>query len=227
MAFKILLVDDDEELLEMLSELFAGIFKLQVCHDGVQARERLRSGDYDLVVLDVMLPGLDGMTLLDELRAFSAMPVIMLTAAASEKERIRGLDRGADDYLGKPFSAEELRSRIEAVLRRSGVRATAGMGRGPALTVDRALQQVICAHTPIDLTLAEFKVFEALYDTPGKPVSRDYLCVHALGRTLTPHDRSIDTHVSNLRRKLRACEAMFTIRSVRGAGYQYTAVGLG
>lgn len=225
MAFRILLVDDDDELLEMLGELFAGIFELGFCHDGLSARECLRADTYDLVVLDVMLPGLDGMSLLDELRTCSDIPVIMLTAAASEGERIRGLDRGADDYLGKPFSAAELRSRIEAVLRRSSARPAGVFGQRSVLMLDRVAQQVIFADLSVHLTGAEFKVFEVLYNAPGQAVSRDHLCERALGRALTAHDRSIDTHVSNLRRKLRVCEAVFRIRSVRGSGYQFAPVG--
>lgn len=225
MAYKVLLVDDDDELLEMLSELFAGVFELGFCLDGLSAREYLRSHDYDLVVLDVMLPSLSGMELLDELRSFSDTPVIMLTAAASEAERIDGLDRGADDYLGKPFSVAELRSRIEAVLRRSGTRSPTLVANEPVFTLDRAVQQVICEDVSIPLTHAEFKVLEVLYNAAGRPITRDHLCEHALGRALTVHDRSIDTHISNLRRKLKACEALFRIRSVRGAGYQFLSVG--
>lgn len=226
MAFRILLVDDDEELLGMLGEIFAGTFELGFCHDGLHARERLQAERYDLVVLDVMLPGLDGMSLLDELRRVSDLPVIMLTAAASESERVRGLDRGADDYLGKPFSAAELRSRIEAVLRRSAGRAFTARDRCSLLTLDPAIHQVVCADVSVHLTAAEFKVLEVLYSTPGRTVTRDYLCEQALGRLLTAHDRSIDTHVSNLRRKLRACESMFRIRSVRGSGYRFSPIAL-
>ncbi len=196
----------------------------------------------DLVVLDVMLPGRSGFELLRELRSREArLPILMLTARGDAVDRILGLELGADDYLSKPFDPRELAARIRAVLRRAIAPAAAGTGgadaavaelRAGALVLDLARRRADLAGQPVELTGAEFRVLSRLVRDAGRLVSRADLTEDALGRTLTLYDRAIDTHVSNLRRKLEraaaaaqagdmgAGEPALEIRSVRGAGYE-------
>jgi len=200
----------------------------------------------DLVVLDVMLPGRSGFELLRELRAREArLPILMLTARGDAVDRILGLELGADDYLSKPFDPRELAARIRAVLRRATTPANAGAGGGDAavtdmragaLVLDLARRRADFAGRPVELTGAEFRVLSRLVRDAGRLVSRAELTEDALGRKLTLYDRAIDTHVSNLRRKLERAKAAvqvggavadpgglsgaLEIRSVRGAGYE-------
>ena len=229
-ATSVLIVDDDRELAQMLTEyLTAEGFVTAVAHDGSTALNKLATNKYELVILDVMLPSLNGFDVLRNLRQSLSVPVIMLTAHGTDVDRIVGLELGADDYLGKPFNPRELVARIRAVLRRFSVRE--GASGAPALPVtvgplriEPATFGVTLEGKQIRLTGTEFRVLEMLMRTPGQVQSRDLLTERVLGRKLTPYDRSIDTHISNLRRKLGlGVPGLPEIRSIRGTGYVLTA----
>lgn len=228
----VLIVDDDRELAQMLTEyLMAEGFVATVAHDGSTALNKLATNKYELVILDVMLPSLNGFDVLRNLRQTLSVPVIMLTAHGTDVDRIVGLELGADDYLAKPFNPRELVARIRAVLRRCSSRDTASGSPAPAVSVgqlrlDPATFGVTLEGKQIRLTGTEFRVLEMLMRTPGQVQSRDLLTERVLGRKLTPYDRSIDTHVSNLRRKLGlGVPGLPEIRSIRGTGYVLTAQG--
>src|SRR6267142_5705910 len=204
---RVLLVDDDAELAELVGEYLAREgFSLDAETDGARAVDRAASGDYQLTVLDVMLPGVSGFDVLRALRATSRIPVLMLTARGDDVDRIVGLELGADDYLSKPFNPRELVARMRAILRRANLRA--GRGATPdelavgRIVLNTGMHQVRVAEVPAALTGAEFRVLELLMRSVGQVISREALTEQALGRTLVPYDRSIDTHISNLRRKL-------------------------
>jgi two-component system response regulator CpxR len=226
----LLVVDDDTELCELLSEYLAPEgYDVEAVHSGMEGVERALSGDHALVVLDVMLPDVRGFEVLRQLRAQSRMPVLMLTARGNEQDRILGLEMGADDYLPKPFNPRELCARIEAILRRSGGDRAAMDARAAAeLTVDdvsmnKASRTVRRGRDTIELTTVEFDLLEALLRAAGRVIPRDELVRTVLNRPFSPFDRSIDTHVSNLRRKLGPSpDGSERIKSVRGIGYQYT-----
>jgi DNA-binding response OmpR family regulator len=226
---RILLVDDDRELTSMLSEyLTRESFEVEVVHDGDAALARLGAAGEpapDLVILDVMLPGCSGLDVLRALRTREAPPpVLMLTARGDDVDRIVGLELGADDYLSKPFNPRELVARMRAVLRRVSDRS---LPHEPlvlgALRLDPARHRVTQQGVAVELTGAEFRVLEVLIRATGRIVSREHLTEQALGRRLELYDRSIDTHVSNLRRKLGlGPTAALEIRGIRGAGYLLT-----
>jgi DNA-binding response OmpR family regulator len=185
------------------------------------ALDRLVRGPVDLVVLDVMLPELSGFEVLRRIRATSRMPVIMLTARGEEVDRVVGLEMGADDYLAKPFSPRELVARIRAVLRRmtgDGQQTNGILAWGPLRLDLRARRADVNEHD-LELTAAELRILELLVRADTKTVTRDELMTQALGRRLLPTDRSLDTHVSNLRRKLMKATDRVTVQSVRGTGY--------
>jgi two-component system response regulator CpxR len=187
----ILIIDDDTELCELVTEYLEDEgLDVDSVHDGVAGVERCHADEPDLVILDVMLPGLGGFAVLAKIRETSKVPVIMLTARGEEVDRIVGLEMGADDYLPKPFNPRELVARIRAILRR-----TAG-------TEEPGGEQVSCASGEVDLTGAEFAVLETLARAAGTVVSRDDLSRRALDRRASAFDRSLDVHLSNLRRKL-------------------------
>jgi two-component system response regulator CpxR len=219
---KILMIDDDTQLATMLSEyLSAESFSLETIADGAEGLEAASAGDHDLIVLDVMLPGLSGFEILRQLRdRGSKKPVLMLTARGDDIDRIVGLEMGADDYLPKPFNPRELVARIKAVLRRSGEALNnavpAELTVGP-LKINTRRREAKLDDAPLKLTNAELIVLFTLAQSAGEVVSREVLTRTALGRQLLPDDRSLDTHVSNLRRKLAG--GAIQIRSVRGAGY--------
>jgi two-component system response regulator CpxR len=222
----ILLVDDDRELDLMLTEyLSAEPFSIVTALDGTEALDLLAKGSFDLVILDVMLPSLNGFDVLRRLRQTLTVPVIMLTARGDDIDRILGLELGADDYLPKPFNPKELVARIHAVLRRT---ARSVEHPNPTVAVDSlhlhtaTLQATIDGRT-VRLTGTEFRVLELLMRGAGQTQSRESLTERILGRRLSAYDRSIDAHISNLRRKLvdkngRGIE----IRNIRGAGYILT-----
>ena len=231
-ATSVLIVDDDRELAQMLTEyLTAEGFVTTVAHDGVTALNKLGANKYELVILDVMLPSLNGFDVLRNLRQTLSVPVIMLTAHGTDVDRIVGLELGADDYLAKPFNPRELVARIRAVLRRFSPRDGGSGSPAPPVSVgqlrlDPATFGVTLDGKGIRLTGTEFRVLEMLMRTPGQVQSRDLLTERVLGRKLTPYDRSIDTHVSNLRRKLGlGVPGLPEIRSIRGTGYVLTAQG--
>jgi two-component system response regulator CpxR len=202
-------------------------YDVEAVHNGTEGVERALSGDHALVVLDVMLPDVRGFEVLRQLRARSRMPVLMLTARGNEQDRILGLEMGADDYLAKPFNPRELSARIEAILRRSGDRRTVDARAGELavddVTMNKASRMVRRGPEPLDLTTVEFDLLEALLRAAGRVIPRDELVRTVLNRPFSPFDRSIDTHVSNLRRKLGpGADGLDRIKSVRGIGYQYT-----
>jgi len=230
---RILLVDDDVELAELVGEYLAREgFVLDAEADGTRAVDRVASGDYQLAVLDVMLPGVSGFDLLRSIRATSRIPVLMLTARGDDVDRIVGLELGADDYLSKPFNPRELVARIRAVLRRIQPAPRAADDRIPAqLTVDDVAMDlgprvVRRAGAPVDLTAVEFALLELLLRAAGSVVRRDDLARGALGRSLLPFDRSIDVHVSRVRKKLGPRpDGGERIATLRAVGYLYTRQG--
>ena len=222
---RILVVDDDKELAELLEEYLTGEgFKVDLCHDGKSGNSEALSRRFDLVVLDVMLPGQSGFDVLRELRKTSSVPVVMLTAKGDEVDRILGLEMGADDYLPKPFSPRELLARIRAVLRRQG-----GQGDKERLTVgDLEMvvpsRQVLLEGQPVEMTSMEFRLLETLLRSVGRVISREELFSKVLERPSSPFDRSLDMHVSNLRKKLGSHrDGSDRIRTIRGEGYLYAA----
>ena len=229
---RILLADDDVELTEMLSQyLGAEGFAVETAHDGESALAMVRGGGFDLMVLDVMMPGKNGFDVLRELRASSLLlPVLMLTARDEDVDSIVGLELGADDYLPKPCNPRVLVARIRAILRRavSGA-AGATAGASPAglvlgdLEMHSGTRRVTCGGQPVAMTSTEYSVLEVLLREAGHVVSKADLSERALGRKLTRYDRSLDMHVSSLRRKLGPLTGgEERIKTVRGVGYQYT-----
>ena len=228
---RILLVDDDRELTTMLCEYLGREgFVVDVCHDGSEAAALLARGTQcNLVVLDVMLPGTNGLDVLRGLRAQHATPpVLMLTARGDDVDRIVGLELGADDYLPKPFNPRELVARLRAILRRGTERPAPAeeVVHIPPIRLDTPRHTVKVRDTVVVLTGAEFRVLEVLMRSVGRVVSREQLTEQALGRPLELYDRSVDTHVSNLRRKLGLVPPDDPeIRGIRGAGYLLTQPG--
>ncbi|HEX9627007.1 MAG TPA: response regulator transcription factor [Acidiferrobacterales bacterium] len=227
----ILLADDDAELSEMLVDYLDGEgFTVDVAHDGEAALRMAAAGDYDLLVLDVMMPKRNGFEVLRELRARSLLPVLMLTARGEDVDSIIGLELGADDYLAKPCNPRVLAARIRAILRRVEAPAEAGApGAAPQplavddLVVHGGSRSATRGGAPLALTSTEFSVLEALLREAGKVVPKQALSEHALGRKLGRFDRSLDMHVSSLRRKLGpAPDGRERIKTVRGVGYLYT-----
>ena len=217
---QLLLVDDDAELCAMLREyLEPEGFGAETAENGQSALERLARGGIDLVVLDVMLPGLSGFEVLRRLRATSRVPVLMLTARGEEIDRVVGLEMGADDYLAKPFSPRELVARIRAVLRRMADAPAGGLLSFGALTLDVRAHRAQIDGADLELTSAELRILELLMQADTRTVTREELMQQALGRRLLPTDRSLDTHISNLRRKLVRFTDHIRIQGVRGAGY--------
>lgn len=226
-AVRLLIVDDDRELCKLLTEYFnTSGFAVDAVHDGENGVRRAMSGDYGVIILDVMLPPSDGFEVLRRIRAQSAVPVLMLTARGDDVDRIVGLEIGADDYLPKPFNARELLARVHAILRRARGGGTT-TGAGGRLTVgdlelDVAARFAQCGKRRINLTETEALLLEMLLRAAGTVVERDELAKKALGRRFTPLDRSVDMHVSNLRRKLGAIPGgADRIKAVRGLGYMY------
>ena len=225
----LLVVDDDTELCAMLQEYLEGEgFRVDMAHDGDAALQMESAGDYDLVVLDIMMPRRNGFDVLRELRARSNIPVLMLTARGDEIDSIVGLELGADDYLAKPCSPRALVARIRAILRRAHNDADAG--RAPDserlllgdIEINPGARSVLRHGEPVALTSTEYSVLEVLLRAAGQVVSKAQLSERALGRVLSRYDRSLDMHVSNLRRKLGPLDdGSERIQTVRGVGYLY------
>jgi len=225
---RVLLVDDDRELCQMLCEyLQAEHFDVKSVHDGGDALAELQASDFEIVILDVMLPSVGGFDVLRKLGASYDTPILMLTARGDDIDRIVGLELGADDYLSKPFNPRELVARIRAILRRASNRSARGsipdeLTVGP-ITLNTGTRQVHVAAQRIPLTGAEFRVLELLMRSAGQVISRESMTEQALGRKLAAYDRSIDTHISNLRRKLDLEAGKNPeIKNVRGSGYTLT-----
>ncbi|MGZ8432621.1 MAG: response regulator transcription factor [Candidatus Deferrimicrobiaceae bacterium] len=227
---RILVIDDDRELCELLAEYLGQEgFVVESVNEGAAGLERALSGVHALVVLDVMLPEMNGFDLLRRIRERSKIPVLMLTARGDDVDRIVGLEMGADDYLPKPFNPRELVARVRAVKRRAG--ASAGAPESPGLPecvrvgdVELSPQSRVVrrAGEVVDLTSVEFSLLEALLRSAGKVVPREELARTVLGRKLSAYDRSIDVHMSSLRRKLgHRVGDMDRIKNIRGVGYMY------
>lgn len=226
----ILLVDDDSELCELLTEYMEPEgFDVKAVLDGEDGLQHALTGSYDLVVLDVMLPGLNGFELLRRLRKQSNVPVLMLTARGEDVDRIVGLEMGADDYLAKPFNPRELVARIRAILRRlpsrSAHKPVSDVVRKIVvgdIELDTGTREVYRKGKLVELTDVEFALLKELLKSAGEVVSREVLVKNVLGRDFSPLDRSIDVHVSNLRKKIYdQGEKKQQIKGVRGEGYLY------
>lgn len=227
---KILIIDDDEELCELVSE-YLGVegFEIDSVNDGAAGLERALSGDYDMAILDVMLPKMNGFDVLRNLREQSKLPVIMLTARGDDMERIVGLEIGADDYLPKPFNPRELAARLRAVLRRTNT-AEAADAVSEKLHVDGielspSSRSVTLGGKELNLTSVEFELLHELLKEAGKVVRKETLSENVLERKLSPYDRSLDMHISNLRKKLgNRADGSERIKTIRSVGYIYTVV---
>ena len=224
---RILLVDDEESLQKLLSyPLRSDGYEVVGAADGQEALERFDEGSFDLVVLDVMLPRVDGFDVCRKLRARSAVPIIMLTAKAEEFDKVLGLELGADDYITKPFSMREFRSRVKAVLRRAELVRSDDNGDEPLvqgdLTIDFGKRQVEVRAQPVRLTYVEFEILSALARAPGRVFSRTMLLERLWGDSQYRDPRTIDVHIRHLREKLerdpKSPEYLFT---VRGVGYHF------
>ncbi len=227
---RVLIIDDDEDLCELVSEYLTGEgFVVETVHNGRNGLEKASANEFDLVTLDVMLPAMNGFEVLRELRKTSNVPVLMLTARGEETERIVGLETGADDYLAKPFNPRELVARIRAVLRR-----VQGEDEMPApekfsvddLEISETARSAKRGGEELPLTSVEFDLLVALLKEAGKIVKKEDLSRTVLERSLSPFDRSLDMHVSNLRKKLgkRTGGDEERIKTIRSVGYIYTVV---
>jgi len=219
----ILLVDDDAELCGLLREFLQREgFTVSCEHEGNRGLAKALDPGVDLIVLDVMLPGIDGFEILRRLRSQSKVPVIMLTARGEDVDRIVGLELGADDYLPKPFNPRELAARIRAILRRYEPRPAETPGRLEVngILLDPGTREVIAGGKRVDLTTFEFDILEMLMRSAGRVLSRDALMEKFFNRKATPYDRSIDMHISHLRKKLEAGDSL--IKTIRGVGYQFS-----
>jgi two-component system OmpR family response regulator len=229
MEKKILVVDDDPELRQLLHEYLGGWgYSVLLASDGVQMREQLAKQSVDLVILDLMLPGEDGLALCRDLRARSALPILMLTASGDEFNRIIGLEMGADDYIHKPFIPRELLARVKNILRRSGDSGSAGVPVKALHFANWILD--LNAHHLIDangvvvsLSSGEFRLLKALADHPQRVLSRDQLLEIFSGREAGPFDRTIDVMISRLRRRLGDDGEEPLIKTVRNEGYMLAA----
>ena len=225
-AARILLVDDDAELASMLSEyLTVEGFETVCAYTGELGIEQAARQSFDAIVLDVMLPGVNGIEVLRRLRERSPVPVLMLTARGDHVDRIVGLELGADDYVPKPCPPRELVARLRAILRRTrGADQPGGMLSAGVLALWPARRRVTCNDTPLALTSTEFNLLEVLLRDAGRVVSKQDLYSKGLGRPMGRFERSIDVHISSIRHKLTdAAGERLRIESVRGVGYQLVA----
>ena len=217
---RILIVDDDEELAGLLSELLTREgFRVDMQHDGVKGLATALGGGFDLMILDVMLPGMDGFEILRRVRRESRLPVLMLTARGEDEDRIIGLELGADDYLPKPFNTRELVARVKAIMRRLEERRPGVKFEVNGISIDPGTRDVTRDGVPVEVTTFEFDILETLMRAAGRVVSRDDLMEELYGRKATPFDRSVDMHISHLRKKLEGDKPL--IKTVRGVGYQF------
>lgn len=225
----ILIIDDDVELCELLSEFLGSERLLTTCvHSGASGLKIAQEKSHDLIILDVMLPEMNGLEVLKNLRATSNTPVIMLTARGDEVDRILGLELGADDYLPKPFSPRELVARIRAISRRSAVvnndNGSKELGKLDIdnVCIDHSTRTVTKDGVSLALTEVEFSILDCLMRTAGSVIERQDLALKVLGRRLAYDDRSLDVHMSNLRRKIGNNAGSYErIKTIRGIGYLY------
>jgi len=226
MDTRVLIIDDDVELCVLLADfLQLEGYSTHAVHNGKEAVSHCQDNTYSAIVLDIMLPGLQGLDVLRKLREFTSTPVLMLTARGEDTDRILGLELGADDYLPKPCNPRELSARLRAILRRVEGRGSEYSSQS-VITVGSTYIDTAnrtASHNGKDLkaTSAEFNILKILLAHAGEVVDKDKLNELALGRALSAYDRSIDVHVSNLRKKLAAQGGDNLIISVRGVGYQF------
>lgn len=224
-----LLIDDDAELGELLSRYLDGEgIAIAAAHSAADGFKRFREAAWDIVILDIMLPDTSGLEVLGRLRAESAVPIIMLTGRGEEVDRVVGLEKGADDYVAKPFPIRELLARMRAVLRRAGMTATATPGAATracievgGLLIDPGARVVRLDGAPVHLTSTEFSIVELLGSNLGSIVEREALMEKALGKGADFDDYVLNVHMSNLRRKLAG---QVSIKTIRGRGYLMAAV---
>jgi len=219
---RILLIDDDGELCSLLEKFLRREgFDVDCEQEGNQGLQKALDGGVDLIILDVMLPGMDGFEILRRLRPQTRTPVIMLTARGEDVDRIVGLELGADDYLPKPFNPRELAARIRAVLRRYETRPQEPSARleVSGVAIDPGAREAFSNGKRVELTTFEFDILEMLMRSAGRVLSRDALMECFYNRKATPFDRSIDMHISHLRKKLERGDAL--IKTIRGVGYQF------
>ena len=229
-AEQVLVIDDDVELCKLVTRyLTREGFQIESVNAGAAGVDGALSGKYALIVLDVMMPGMNGFEVLRRIRAESSMPVLMLTAKGDALDRVLGLEMGADDYLPKPFDPPELAARIRAILRRARPAADGTRASSPPIAVgdvemDAGARVVRRGGEVLNLTTVEFDLLEVLLRAAGQVIGRETLTREVLGREFSPFDRSIDTHVCNLRRKTGPlADGSERIKGVRGIGYLYAA----
>ena len=217
---RILIVEDEPKLAALVGDyLRAGGYDLSWVADGLEAIPAIKSRQPDLVLLDLMLPGRDGLDICRELRSFSNVPVIMLTARVEEIDRLLGLELGADDYICKPFSPREVVARVKAILRRA--RGNGEQDSGIALRIDEATHSAMFHGVPLELTPVEFRLLKTLAANPGRVFSRDHLLDNLYLDHRVVTDRTVDSHIKNLRRKLQqVAPGQDPIRSIYGVGYK-------
>jgi DNA-binding response OmpR family regulator len=225
MENSVLIIDDDQELCALLAEyLQIQGFAVNCIHDGSEAIGHVKEQQYDALVLDIMLPGTMGLDVLRKLREFTNTPVLMLTARGEDTDRIVGLEMGADDYLPKPCNPRELAARLRAILRRAqgdGDSTPPSEVSVGGTVINSANRTAKHQDQQLQLTSAEFNLLQVLLTRAGKVVDKDTLSKEALGRPLSAYDRSIDVHISKIRRKLADAGGHNLIVSVRGLGYQF------
>ncbi len=223
---RLLMIDDDEKLVALMREyLESHGFEVAAAHDGNAGVEAALSTKPALVILDLMLPGIDGLEVCRRVRQSSRVPILMLTARGDETDRVVGLEMGADDYLPKPFSTRELLARIRAILRRSDGEAdkeTPSIVRAGPLVVDIGSRAVTVRGQPVDLTTAEFDLLHALASSAGRVLSRDQLLQRVHGEDWAAYDRSVDVHISRIRQKIEQDPRRpELLKTIRGVGYQF------
>lgn len=222
----ILLIEDDQSLAELLTEFLSlSGYEVVHCADGEAGlNTAMNTSGVELVLLDIMLPKLNGLDVLKQLRQHSELPVLMLTARGDDVDKVLGLELGADDYLAKPFNDRELLARIRAITRRTREtsepeRSAKAPLRFGDLTIDTAKMAVMCKDQNLELTGSEYALLKHLCSSPGELISKAELSQQCFGRRLQAFDRSIDTHISNLRKKLQAAQSACEVKSQRGRGY--------
>jgi two-component system response regulator CpxR len=220
---RLLLIDDDIELCELLTEYLSSEgFDANAVHDGLNGVERAVREHWDAIVLDVMLPGMNGFDVLKHIKAAVSVPVLMLTARGEDTDTVVGLELGADDYVAKPINPRVLVARLRALLRRTSQESAPIVIRVGDLELDSKQRKVIVSGTPVDLTGAEFNLLTLLVKHAGQVVSKELLAEEGLGRALQAFDRRVETHMAQIRRKVGPFkDGEQRIQTVRGAGYQY------
>jgi two-component system, OmpR family, response regulator CpxR len=224
----ILMIDDDIELCQLVAEYLAlDNLSFHAEHTGPSGLAEAQTGQYQLILLDIMLPGMDGLSVLKALRQDNYCPVLMLTARGDDIDRILGLELGADDYLAKPFNPRELVARIKAILRRlelmQAPTTTQSILTVNGIELNPHNRQVQCHNHLLNLTVTEFQLLEILLQQPGVVHSKDELSKKVLGKRLQMYDRSLDMHISNIRKKISQFSPDEKIKTLRGAGYLFVA----